>query len=270
MVTCMPMSTGHVGDGRDDQQWRALADPTRREILDVLRLSPSTTGGIASRFPISRVAVMKHLGVLADAGLVTSRKRGRERWHYVNVAPLLRLHERWSTPMSASVAGGLLGLKHRAEQSVSAEVSAIDIAVDVDIACDVGTAFRAVTQTPGAWWGHPYLRPNATSLSLDPVLGGALVEHWSGGAMVMATVTGLGEDHWLQLTGPFHLGPAYAVTEFDFVDAADGCRVSLTLRGSGLLDPATVEGFSGGWHELITVRLKAFAEGGTRLGIDPG
>jgi len=61
--------------------WRALADPTRRRILDLLRLRPAITGEIAAAFPISRIAVMRHLEVLAEAELVTSRKRGRERWH---------------------------------------------------------------------------------------------------------------------------------------------------------------------------------------------
>ena len=58
--------------------WRALADPTRRGILDLLRQRPLITGAIAAQFPISRIAVMRHLEVLSEAGLVTSRKRGRE------------------------------------------------------------------------------------------------------------------------------------------------------------------------------------------------
>jgi len=68
--------------------WRALADPTRRRILDLLRQRPLITGEIAAQFPISRIAVMRHLEVLGEAGLVTSRKRGRERWHYLNTIPL--------------------------------------------------------------------------------------------------------------------------------------------------------------------------------------
>ena len=89
--------------------WRALADPTRRRILDLLRAGPAMTGEIAAAFPISRIAVMRHLEVLADAELITSRKRGRERWHYLNSVPLERLHRRWSGPLEAGRADGRAG-----------------------------------------------------------------------------------------------------------------------------------------------------------------
>ena len=93
--------------------WRALADPTRRRILDLLRNGPAITGEIAAAFPISRIAVMRHLEVLAEAELITSRKRGRERWHYLNAVPLERLHRRWAGPVEAGFASGLLRLLHR-------------------------------------------------------------------------------------------------------------------------------------------------------------
>lgn len=77
--------------------WLVLADPTRRRILDMLRERPRTTGDIASHFEVSRIAIMRHLQVLAASGLISSRKRGRERWHYLNAVPLQRMYERWST-----------------------------------------------------------------------------------------------------------------------------------------------------------------------------
>src|SRR5215468_6700055 len=90
--------------------WRALADPTRRRILDLLRERPRVTGEIAAQFPISRIAVMRHLDVLSQAGLVTSRKRGRQRWHYLNTVPLQKLHQRWADPAAAGFASALLRL----------------------------------------------------------------------------------------------------------------------------------------------------------------
>src|SRR5215470_1745511 len=85
-VTRMRGNVVPLERGLDDTAplWRALADPTRRRILDLLRERPLITGEIAAQFPISRIAVMRHLEVLSEAGLVTSRKRGRERWHYLN------------------------------------------------------------------------------------------------------------------------------------------------------------------------------------------
>ena len=97
--------------------WRALADPTRRRILDLLRERPLITGEIAAQFPITRIAVMRHLEVLSQAGLVVSRKRGRERWHYLNMVPLQRLHQRWADPPAAGFASTLL----RLQESVEAE-----------------------------------------------------------------------------------------------------------------------------------------------------
>src|SRR5215472_10103773 len=94
--------------------WRALADPTRRKILDLLRERPRITGDIASCFVVSRIAVMRHLEVLSEAGLVTSRKRGRERWHYLNAVPLQRIHERWVDLHMEAWASGLLRLRRQA------------------------------------------------------------------------------------------------------------------------------------------------------------
>src|SRR5579864_6546147 len=113
-VTCMRGDVVPLARGRLEEDtgllWRALADPTRRRILDLLRERPLITGEIAARFPISRIAVMCHLEVLSEAGLVTSRKRGRERWHYLNAVPLQRLHWRWAEPAAAGFASALLRL----------------------------------------------------------------------------------------------------------------------------------------------------------------
>lgn len=78
--------------------WRALADPTRRRILDLLRSKSRTTGQIASEFPVTRYAVMKHLSVLADAGLVLVERRGRERVNHLNPVPIQAIYRRWIRP----------------------------------------------------------------------------------------------------------------------------------------------------------------------------
>jgi DNA-binding transcriptional ArsR family regulator len=259
-----------VRDDGEPAVWRALADPTRRRLLDVLRLGPRTTGELAAGFPISRIAIMRHLGALADAGLVVSRKRGRQRWHYVNLAPILRLHERWSTPVSQGLASGLLGLKDAVEAHVNLEVSTLDIAVDVRIEASPAAVFVALCEQPGAWWGHPFLRADATRLTLSGELGAQLLEHWPEGGTVLATVTGVTRDRWLQLSGSFHLGVTHAVASFDLTPVQGGTLLALDFRATGLIDPERAEAFRGGWRELVSVRLKAFVEHGTRLGIDPG
>ena len=168
------------------------------------------------------------------------------------------------------MAGGLLRFKQHVEESMTADVSTLDIAVEVNIAAPPRAVFEALTVTPGAWWGPPFLRPEATGLTIERHLGGHLLERWDGGAAIMATITGLTAERWLQLSGPFHLGVATAVAEFDLHAGDRGTRLSLTLRAVGLLDPGIADTFRDGWRELVTVRLKSFIENGTRLGIDPG
>jgi DNA-binding transcriptional ArsR family regulator len=246
--------------------WRALADPTRRQILDLLTERPRITGEIASHFAISRIAVMRHLEVLAAAEVITSRKRGRERWHYLNAVPIQRLHERWTTPVSAGFASSLLRLQDGAEADV--ERPAIDVALDVTIAGTAKQVFAALTEDIGGWWGYPALDARAVSVSLDATLGGHFVEHWGDGGQLIATVTGVSADDHLTMTGPFHLGLAVGVATFDLAEVADGTLLRFTFQAFGVVDPAQAEGLGSGWKELVGTRLKALVEIGTRMGID--
>jgi DNA-binding transcriptional ArsR family regulator/uncharacterized protein YndB with AHSA1/START domain len=252
--------------------WLALSDPTRRRILDLLRERPRFTGDIASHFQISRIAVMRHLGVLATSGLVTSRKRGRERWHYLNTVPLQRMYERWVDTHSATWASGLLRFGRRVEgraKRMSAERPAIDVALDVAIAAPRSLVFAALTEDPGGWWGHPYLRSDATGLTLEPRLGGLLVERWDGGGDVLATVTGWTDGRYLRLAGPLHLGLAVGIATFQLSDSTHGTDVQFSFRAFGVIEPDLVDQFAQGWTELIGRRLKALVETGTRLGVAP-
>jgi DNA-binding transcriptional ArsR family regulator len=99
-----------------DPIWKALADPSRRAILDRLRDGPKTTGELSERFEFSRFAVMKHLRVLERAGLVVVRRRGRERWNYLNPVPIQMIVERWITPYASMWARDLLDLKRVVER----------------------------------------------------------------------------------------------------------------------------------------------------------
>jgi DNA-binding transcriptional ArsR family regulator/uncharacterized protein YndB with AHSA1/START domain len=252
--------------------WLALSDPTRRRILDLLRERPRITGDVASHFEVSRIAVMRHLQVLAAAGLVTSRKRGRERWHYLNAVPLQRMYERWVDTHTASWASGLLRLGRQVEaraKRMNADRPAVDVALDVAIAAPRSLVFAALTEDPGGWWGHPYLRSDATSLTLEPQLGGLVVERWVDGGAVLATVTGWTDGHYLQLTGPFHLGLALGIATFHLNDSDSGTSVQFSFRAIGAIEPQLVERFAEGWTELVGRRLKALVETGTRLGVAP-
>lgn len=100
----------------DDQIWKALADPTRREILDLLRDGPRQTTDVVEQFPhLSRFGVMKHLDVLREVGLVNTRSQGRLRINSLNAAPIRQILERWISKYEAYWANTLLRVKDSAE-----------------------------------------------------------------------------------------------------------------------------------------------------------
>jgi len=96
--------------------WKALANPVRRRILDILRDGPETTGDLASRFEeLSRFAIMQHLDVLVEADLVVPRRDGRKRYNYLNPVPIRRIYERWVSRYQGHMAEALLDLQRDAE-----------------------------------------------------------------------------------------------------------------------------------------------------------
>lgn len=104
----------------DDAVWKALADETRRAILDQLRDGPKTTGQLVEPFPhLSRFTVMKHLAVLCEAGLVNTRREGRQRFSSLNAAPLRQVVERWIGRYDGFWANTLLRVKDDAEAEAS-------------------------------------------------------------------------------------------------------------------------------------------------------
>ena len=81
---------------QDDNVFKALAHPRRREMLDQLKDEPKTTGMLVDAFPdIDRCTVMLHLKVLEEAELIVARRDGRERWNHLNALPIKQIHDRW-------------------------------------------------------------------------------------------------------------------------------------------------------------------------------
>lgn len=99
----------------DDLVFKALADKTRRSILDLLLPGPLTTGDICENFKLSRYGVMKHLQVLEKAKLVTHRMDGRSRFNYINATPLREVYQRWISPYQRLWDGPLSQLKKHVE-----------------------------------------------------------------------------------------------------------------------------------------------------------
>ena len=111
-----------------DPVFRALADPTRRSLLDELfKQDGQTLSALEERLPMTRFGVMKHLKVLEEAGLVTTNKRGREKLHFLNPVPIRLVHDRWVSKYAEPWAATLSGLKKTIEEEVMEKVFEIYI-----------------------------------------------------------------------------------------------------------------------------------------------
>jgi uncharacterized protein YndB with AHSA1/START domain len=111
-----------------DNVFRALADPTRRRLLDELfARDGQTLRALEERLPMTRFGVMKHLRVLEEAGLVITRRRGREKLHFLNPVPIRLVHDRWVSKYAEPWAATLSDLKHQLEEKTMEKVFEIYI-----------------------------------------------------------------------------------------------------------------------------------------------
>ncbi len=112
-LTCDQMVTYTCGM---DEVFKALSDPTRRSLLDELfREDGQTLSSLEERFDMTRFGVMKHLRLLEEAGLVVTKRRGREKLHFLNPIPIRQVHDRWVSKYAEPWAAALTGLKEKLE-----------------------------------------------------------------------------------------------------------------------------------------------------------
>jgi DNA-binding transcriptional ArsR family regulator len=178
------------GPGEDDSAdesdvWRALASPWRRQLLDQLRSAPASTGALVASIPeLSRFAVMQHLGVLVDAGLVVVERRGRVRVNHLNPVPLREWYERWVQPLADSGAAELLALKRRAERGTTdmsdqtEPIRTVRLAYDLRINAGAQRTFEVMTQQMFDWRPTTYGGERTRQVVLEPRVGGAHYEDW--------------------------------------------------------------------------------------------
>ncbi|WP_455212338.1 SRPBCC domain-containing protein [Kaarinaea lacus] len=259
-----------------DLIWKALADPARRRILDLLREQPKTTGMLCEAFTqVTRFAVMKQINILAEAGLVISKRQGRQRWNYLNAVPLQQIYERWIKPYEAQWASSLIQLATQVESdlntvkedvmqhSYNSDVSKIRIEQTIKIAASRQKVFQALTQEVSSWWGLPYLQNDAAKdILLEPRLSGRLYEMWSDteGAE-WARVTSIKHNEHLELTGRLAMhGAVQCVVYFNLEDKDDHTIVNFSHHAIGDIDTKTAEMFSAGWDDLLNTRLRLFIE----------
>jgi uncharacterized protein YndB with AHSA1/START domain len=241
-----------------DDVFRALADPTRRSLLDELfKEDGQTLSALEQRLPMTRFGVMKHLKVLEEAGLVVTRRRGREKLHFLNAVPIRLIHDRWVSKYAEPWAATLTGLKSELEDKTMEKVFEIYIKT-----------------TPERLW----------EAITDPVMrskysfGMRCVSDWTNGSHYTGTAPGLstpivdGEN--LEVEPPRRLVQSFNALWSDDVKAegtsrvtweiepiADSCR--LTVIHDQLREGAHGEIY-GGWPMILS-GLKTLLETGELL-----
>jgi uncharacterized protein YndB with AHSA1/START domain len=235
--------------------WKTLAEPTRRTLLDLLRDAPGTTGQLAAHFPeLSRFAVMKHLTVLENAGLVVVERRWRERWNYLNAVPLQQELQRWMTPYAGQLASAMLAMKAAVEEqgedmsaTALATSGTIDVVNEITIEAPREKVFDALLQID-QWWPHRF-RDGATSV-FEPRPGGRWLEDWGNGdGALYGTVSRLSRPGAFTISGPMGMsGPVVGVWSIELDEAGPNRTV---VRGShrafGDISPETVQMYEHGW-----------------------
>ncbi len=263
---------------REDKVWKALADPTRRALLDLLRERPHTTGELAQQFQMTRFGVMKHLQRLVEAGLVLIRRDGRRRWNHINPVPIQEIHRRWIHPFEAGPAHALLRLRGAAElttrvqetergemQTQSLTQHTIKLDIEIGRATeDVWALFFHHTQS---WWpaGFFYYPDKATGMRIDEQLGGFMVEEWGADqGMVWSTVTALERHREVSMAGdivPQWDGPARSVSSYRF-EPREGGGTTLSFKETiwGAPNEDALRKIEGGRKTLLVDGLKKTAE----------
>jgi len=237
--------------------FKALADPTRRELLDELfRADGQTLSALEQRFPMTRFGVMKHLRQLEDAGLIVTRRRGREKLHFLNPVPIRLIHDRWVSKYAEPWAAALSDLKQNLEKTM-------EKIFEIYIRTTPERLWQAITD--------PQIRSKYN-------FGAGVTSDWTPGARLEMGHPGanslLGEGEVLEVDPPRKLvhtmtalwgedvkseGPSRVTWEIEQV--ADSCRLILT---HDQLREGANDQLYGGWPMILS-GLKTWLETGELL-----
>jgi uncharacterized protein YndB with AHSA1/START domain len=245
-----------------DPVFKALADPTRRRLLDMLfRRDGQTLGQLERRLAMTRFGVMKHLRVLENARLIVARRRGREKLHFLNAVPIRRIHDRWIDKYAAPVAAMLTDLKGELEEETMEKV------YEIYIKTTPGRLWQAITD--------PELRAKYS-------FGVGVYSDWTPGASYRALTTDMngapgveiadGENvevdpprrlvqTFRALWGDDVKTEGYSRVTWEIEPIGDSCR--LTVTHDRLRDEANPQLY-GGWPMVLS-GLKTLLETGERL-----
>ncbi len=241
-----------------DAVFRALADPTRRSLLDELyEQDGQTLGALGRRHPMTRIGVMKHLRVLEEAGLVTTKRRGREKLHFLNPVPIRLVHDRWVSKYAEPWAATLSRLKRRLEEEQMEKVFEIYIKTTPE------RLWQAITDSElrrQYWFGvgvDSDWTPGSRYEAVHPMAPEAI---HAGENLEVDPPRRLVQSFTAQWSEEVKREGASRVT-WEIEPIGDSCR--LTLTHDELREGASDEIY-GGWPQILS-GLKTLLETGERL-----
>ena len=258
----------------DSAVWKALADETRRGLLDSLKTRPATTGELCEEFPhLDRCTVMKHLAVLEHSSLITMRRQGRHRLNFLNPVQLQKVHTRWLSSYTAQTSQKLLDFKKLAEEVAPAmpmentttlETRAVKYAFDVEINAPKEKVWGLLTGDSS--WTPPNYQSNPKSKGfvMEHKIGGVFYEDYGdGNGKMMGMVIGMDAPNLVQVQGSITTdfgGPATHMFTMTLLDTAPGCIFRFDDALFGVFPDELVQVRQGAFKELFGVHLKAAAE----------
>lgn len=239
--------------------FKALADPTRRKLLDALRHKDGQTlTDLGASLDMTRFGVMKHLRQLEDANLIVIRKSGRFKHHYLNALPLQELMDRWVAPFLQPQAKALIDLKTKLEKDTN--MSKPDFMMQTFIRCTKDALWDALTQADDMARYHFA----CNTVQDDAAVGEAttfILPH--GEAMLKQVTTALDPKSKIAMTfEPLFMGPDAPPSHMVYLIEPQGDVCMLTIEHYDMAPGQ--EGFAEGWARLAA-SLKSFLETGKPL-----
>ena len=244
--------------------WKALSDPTRRSILDLLKNAPRTTGEISNQFKnLSRFAIMKHLGILEKAQLIITKKEGKFRWNYLNAKPIQETFDQWIN--------NLIQLKYYATDTspdmanVEKSIQTTTIELEFTIKTNRTNVWKALTNEIGEWWDQNFYTTSATqAFVLEPKLGGLMYEDTGNNeGVVWATVLSIHAPHHLLLKGnlsPDLGGPAISFLKLTLETAKKSTTLRINDTLLGEFSEELTKELQNNWTQLFGQALKTYVE----------
>lgn len=227
--------------------WKVFSSPIRQQIIKLLETRAHTTGELCDSIELSRFAVMQHLKVLEQAGLIQIERRGRYRWNTLRIERLAALKQALSEELSIS----------GSQQTQGRIISRPHIKLEYRLPAPPSIVFAALTIRIGEWWNDD----DRATVILEPWVGGRFWKRFTdrGNGVLLGTVDKIWHDEFLGFHGSMGSDNIINIVRFG-MEAFGEEQTTLTLSHhySGEVDVIAHDAFEQSWQDLIGTHLISF------------